>query len=98
MHKNTYLMDFTACRYVSDTMGGVVKKMGAFGYELLAGKTQQERQSNLLPLGEVTAGVFQHRALLFKVRIKMGSSCDSHMTGHLTLEVLFKRALHNIMT
>ena len=48
-------------------MGGVVKKVGVFGYELPAGEAQQERQSNLLPLGEVTAGVFQHRSLLFKV-------------------------------
>ena len=32
------------------------------------GEVQRERQSNVVPLGEVGSGVFQHRALLFKVR------------------------------
>ena len=62
-------------------MGGVVKKVGAFGYELPAGESQQERRSNLLPLGEVTAGVFQHRSLLFKVRRPASTSRVAHMTA-----------------
>ncbi len=54
-------------------MGGVVAKAGTLGYELLAGEVQVKQQSNLLPLGEVTAGSFQHRSLLFKVRVMAGT-------------------------
>ena len=41
---------------------------GALGFELPLGELQQHSQSQLVPLGEVAAGSFQHRALLFKVR------------------------------
>lgn len=57
----------THTRYVSDSLGGVVEKSGAFGFELPVGEMQRGRQSNVVPLGEVNSGVFQHRALLFKV-------------------------------
>lgn len=57
----------TLSRYVSDSMGGVVSKTGTLGFELPAAQVQLNQQSNLLPLGEVTEGSFQHRALLFKV-------------------------------
>ena len=49
-------------------MGGPVHKTGTFGFELSASEIQQRLHTNLVPLGEVKAGVFQHRALLFKVR------------------------------
>lgn len=48
-------------------MGGPVHKTGTFGFELSASEIQQRLHTNLVPLGEVKAGVFQHRALLFKV-------------------------------
>ena len=59
-------------RYVSDCMGGVVQRSGTFGFELPLGEVQKERQSNVVPLGEVGVGVFQHRALLFKVKLFLG--------------------------
>lgn len=57
----------THTRYVGDSLGGVVEISGAFGFELPVGEMQRGRQSNVVPLGEVNSGVFQHRALLFKV-------------------------------
>lgn len=45
-----------------------MQRLGTFGFELPLGEVQKERQSNVVPLGEVGVGVFQHRALLFKVR------------------------------
>ena len=44
-----------------------MQRSGTFGFELPLGEVQKERQSNVVPLGEVGVGVFQHRALLFKV-------------------------------
>ena len=61
-------------KYVSDSMGGPILKTGMFGFELSASKIQVEQQLNLLPLGEVSRGVFQHRALLFKVRLNVKSN------------------------
>lgn len=64
-------------RYVSDKMGGPVQKTGTFGFELSASEIQQRLHTNLVPLGEVEAGVFQHRALLFKVLCdQMGIGCS----------------------
>eukprot|EP00731_Ephydatia_muelleri_P015293 Em0008g1013a len=64
-------------RYVSDKMGGPVHKTGTFGFELSASEIQQRLHTNLVPLGEVKAGVFQHRALLFKVLCdQMGVGCS----------------------
>lgn len=54
-------------RYVASYLGGPVERSGPLCFELPAGQKQQERQSNLLPLGEVYRGSFQHRALLYKV-------------------------------
>ena len=53
-------------------MGGAGQRSGTFGFELPLGEVQKERQSNVVPLGEVEVGVFQHRALLFKVRALLG--------------------------
>ena len=38
-----------------------------FSWELPISEIKQQRQSNVLPLGSVTIGIFYHRALLFKV-------------------------------
>ena len=54
-------------RYVSECLGGAVERSGPFGYELAAGELQRQLKSNTVPLGEITAGGFRHRALLFKV-------------------------------
>lgn len=57
------------CRYVAGQLGGPVERSGPLCFELPAGQKQLERQSNLLPLGELQQGSFQHRALLYKVAI-----------------------------
>ena len=38
-----------------------------FSWELAISELKLQRQSNVLPLGSVTVGIFYHRALLFKV-------------------------------
>jgi len=50
-------------------MGGEVEKgnLAIFSWELPISEIKQQRQSNVLPLGLVTVGIFYHRALLFKV-------------------------------
>jgi len=50
-------------------MGGAVEKgnLANFSWELPISEIKQQRQSNVLPLGSVTLGIFYHRALLFKV-------------------------------
>ncbi len=58
-------------------MGGVVSRTGALGYELPAAQAQVKHDSNLLPLGELTVGSFQHRALLFKVGLQEYRPRDS---------------------
>ncbi len=57
----------TLCRYVADSLGGALERSGPFGYELPSGQLMREQQSKAIPLGEVKAGGFQHRALLYKV-------------------------------
>ena len=61
------MIDLYPSRYVSEQMGGAVERSGPLGYELPAGHVQHEQQNNLVPLGEIKIGAFQHRALLFKV-------------------------------
>ena len=53
--------------YVSDVMGGMVKDISTFNYELVNGQAQYKEGSNLIPLGAVNKGLFRHRALLYKV-------------------------------
>jgi len=57
------------CRFVSGKMGGAVEKgnLANFSWELAISELKLQRQSNVLPLGSVTVGIFYHRALLFKV-------------------------------
>ena len=52
-------------------MGGEVKNLSSFSYELVNGQAQYKEGSNLIPLGAVNKGLFRHRALLYKVL------CDS---------------------
>ena len=52
---------------MSEQLGGAVERSGPLGYELPAGYSQLQQKSNLVPLGELKAGAFQQRALLFKV-------------------------------
>lgn len=44
-----------------------MERSGPLCFELPAAHKQLERQSNLVPLGQILQGSFQHRALLFKV-------------------------------
>ncbi|KAI6654585.1 hypothetical protein LOD99_981 [Oopsacas minuta] len=55
-------------KLVSDQMGGEVEKssLGSFDYHLHLSQLKYNRQSNLLPIGLIRQGFFQHRALLFK--------------------------------
>lgn len=48
-------------------MGGQVKDLSTFNYELVNGQAQYKEGSNLVPLGAVNKGLFRHRALLYKV-------------------------------
>jgi len=50
-------------------MGGAVEKgnLSNFSWELSISELKLKRQSNVLPLGLLTVGIFYHRALLFKV-------------------------------
>ena len=57
----------THTRYVADCLGGALERSGPFGYELPEGQVMREHQSVAVPIGEVKAGGFRHRALLFKV-------------------------------
>ena len=51
-------------------MGGACEKgwLQSFNYELHISDLKHEFNSNLVPIGRVKAGIFYHRALLFKVR------------------------------
>lgn len=57
-------------RFVSETMGGSCEKnwLQSFNYELHISNLKKEFNSNLIPIGCVKAGIYYHRALLFKVR------------------------------
>ncbi|XP_046850751.1 armadillo repeat-containing protein 3-like [Xenia sp. Carnegie-2017] len=56
-------------RFVSETMGGSCEKnwLQSFNYELHISNLKKEFNSNLIPIGCVKAGIYYHRALLFKV-------------------------------
>jgi len=58
-------------------MGGPVEKgnLANFSWELAISKLKLQRQSNVLPLGSVTLGIFYHRALLFKVSASVVYLC-----------------------
>lgn len=64
------------CRYVCEKMGGAVsrEKASCLGYELPLMQLKQKLNSNLVPIGLITTGAFQHRALLFKVCCKISEN------------------------
>ncbi|XP_064385237.1 armadillo repeat-containing protein 3-like [Halichondria panicea] len=64
-------------KYVADSFGGALERSGPFGFELPEGQLMREQQSIAVPLGEVKAGGFQHRALLYKVLCdQLGVPCS----------------------
>ena len=48
-------------------MGGAVKRSTNILHELSMSKIQTSNQTNLVPLGNISKGSFQHRSLLYKV-------------------------------
>ena len=57
-------------------MGGACEKgwLQSFNYELHISDLKLEFDSNLIPIGRVKAGIFYHRAFLFKVKWFEGKS------------------------
>ena len=51
-------------------MGGEVTRddIPSFSYELSISQLKCDLNSNIIPIGKIGAGIFYHRALLFKVR------------------------------
>ncbi|XP_076014237.1 armadillo repeat-containing protein 3 [Genypterus blacodes] len=65
-------------RLVSRAMGGVVQveKLHEFPWELHLSEIKFKLQSNVVPIGMISAGIYYHRALLFKcLSDRMGLSC-----------------------
>jgi len=54
---------------VCDAMGGQInpEKLGDFAYKFAITEKKLNLNSNIIPIGEISAGIFYHRALLFKV-------------------------------
>jgi len=54
---------------VCEAMGGQIQpeKLGDFAYKFSIIEKKMNLNSNIIPIGEITAGIFYHRALLFKV-------------------------------
>ena len=60
-------------------MGGPLQSAGSFQYQLSQAQTQAEANSNLLLLGNIRQGSYQHRALLYKVLADhIGIPCSLH--------------------
>ncbi|XP_060950018.1 armadillo repeat-containing protein 3 [Limanda limanda] len=65
-------------RMVSEAMGGAVEmeKMHAFPWVLHLSELKIQLQSNVIPIGLITRGIYRHRALLFKCLADcIGMSC-----------------------
>lgn len=56
-------------RFVSEKMGGPISKddVTQFSFELPISELKIEFNSNVIPIGYVSTGIYYHRALLFKV-------------------------------
>lgn len=54
---------------VAAKMGGPVARgqVAQFSWELPISQLKYEKKSNVIPIGSIKAGIFVHRALLFKV-------------------------------
>jgi len=54
---------------VCEAMGGQInpEKLGDFAYKFSITEKKMNLNSNIIPIGEISAGIFYHRALLFKV-------------------------------
>ena len=60
-------------------MGGAVRRGTDIQYELLLTDTQANNNTNIVPLGNVQKGSFQHRSLLYKVLADhIGIPCTLH--------------------
>ena len=63
--------------YVSSQMGGPLQHNSSFQYQLELAELQAHHGSNIVPLGSVKKGTYQHRTLLFKVLADhLGISCS----------------------
>ncbi|KAM7390610.1 hypothetical protein PAMA_008677 [Pampus argenteus] len=68
----------TLARLVSKAMGGAVEieKLHEFPWELYLSELKFELQSNVVPIGMISKGIYCHRALLFKCLADcIGMSC-----------------------
>ena len=91
---------------VCEAMGGQIhpEKLGDFAYKFAITEKKMNLNSNIIPIGEITAGIFYHRALLFKVLmdfLNMTSMvrCTLHRSGYNrawnTLELLDDELVDN---
>ena len=63
--------------YVCNSMGGPVANTGNMPYELPQSQAQKGAESNVVAIGDIAMGTYRHRALLYKVRLRLGvGSCD----------------------
>lgn len=66
-------------KYVCDKMGGPVPKdeIATFSFELPISQLKYDLNSNVIPIGKINAGIYYHRALLFKaLSDRVGISCS----------------------
>ncbi|XP_053571673.1 armadillo repeat-containing protein 3 [Bombina bombina] len=54
-------------QFVGEKMGGPVKQLHEFDWELHISELKFKLQRNVIPIGKIKKGTFYHRALLFKV-------------------------------
>ena len=54
-------------------MGGPIAKedIALFSFELPISQLRHDLDSNVVPIGKVQTGIYYHRALLFKVRLRV---------------------------
>ena len=80
LHKITKMIIYSTicCRMVAAKMGGPVARgqVAQFSWELPISQLKYEKKSNVVPIGSIKAGIFVHRALLFKVKCMRVYSFD----------------------
>ena len=69
LHKMDFVCMFLFVRLVSEAMGGAVEmeKLHQFPSVLHLSELKFQLQSNVIPIGMISRGIYSHRALLFKV-------------------------------